>query len=155
MGLTALKEFIGNGGKVYKPGDSCDEALSWRYTALTAAIGQGLIDDPDNVVRAKFGPEARLAHRQKLASKSGPAATLPVKDDLPASAPSPEEEACRQTRKAGGRVAPPEPVPAPEPSAPEAPPAPPPAEAKLKCSKCDKTFLSPQAVRAHAAKAHA
>lgn len=61
MGLVALKSFLGNDGRRYKPGDSCDEALQWKYPALRACLNFGMIEDTDGSVARHFGVKASKA----------------------------------------------------------------------------------------------
>lgn len=79
MGLVARKAFIGNDGRRYKPGESCDEALRWRYPALRACINMGVIEDTDGCVSKHFG----LPDSQRLADIREARAKLKAVTPLP------------------------------------------------------------------------
>lgn len=72
VGLVARKDFIGNNGRRFKAGESCDEALRWRYPALRACLNEGIIEDTDGCVAKHFGipDRGQLAEERAMRRES-------------------------------------------------------------------------------------
>lgn len=143
MGLVARKDFLGEGGRKYKAGEPCDEALRWRYPALRACLNQGIIEDTDGMVERHFAPKGRIP-------------PTPAERDAAV-----QRRAQERRERLAGTQARLEPVAAAPEAQPDSVEDDGPTDVQTMtlekqhgCKSCSKVFISEHALRIHEGKAH-